>query len=59
MKHYIEVKGTKVEIEMGCNHPDYENKNCDGNCGECQFSIATMTIPDCMVLLDSLEYKKL
>lgn len=58
MKHYIEVGGKKIEIEMGCNHPDYKNKSCDGNCGECHFSIATMTIPDCMVLLDNLEYKK-
>lgn len=59
MKHYIMVNNKKVEIEMGCNYPDYENKNCDGNCGECPHSIAAMTIPDCMVLLDSLEYKKL
>lgn len=59
MTHYIEVSNKKIKIEFGCNHPNYENKICDGNCGDCKYSIATMTIPDCMILLDNMEYKKI
>lgn len=62
MTHYLHTKDKtlKVKIEMGCNHPKMRENNaesigCKGNCEECKFSIATLTVPEMFALLERAE----
>ena len=59
MKHYLKNEdGTlKIAVEMGCNHPDMkdgatEAVSCNGDCGSCSHSIASMTILELEKLLE-------
>lgn len=56
IKHII-VNNKQINIEMGCDHPKYKTKVCNGNCGDCKHSVAKMTIPDFIILLEKIEYK--
>lgn len=57
MTHYLkdENGNFKFKVEMGCNHPDMKNNStdsigCSGNCEQCKYSVAMLTIPDFMEL---------
>ena len=62
MTHCLKSKDEnfKFVVEMGCNHPDMKNNSTDsvgysGNCEECKYSIAAITIPDFMELIRRAE----
>lgn len=62
MKYCLKSKdgNFKFAVEMGCNHPDMKNNStesvgCSGNCDKCRFSIATLTIPAFMELIERAE----
>lgn len=46
MEHHITVGKEKIKVEMGCYHPDFENRNCSGKCEECKHGKALMSISD-------------
>lgn len=47
MRHYLASEdGYKYHVDMGCDHPDFKNRNCNGKCEECKFAVATLKISD-------------
>lgn len=59
MKHYLRTEDGlfKLDVEMGCNHPDADDNTtesigCNGNCEECTYSVAKCTIPEMLELLN-------
>ena len=66
LRHHLKTEDGTIEVtlEMGCGHPDLKNNSsgnigCDGDCGSCQFSFATGTIPDVKKLLYACKCTKL
>lgn len=46
MTHRIKTNDGIVTVNMGCAHPDFENRRCTGNCETCKYGEATLTIAD-------------
>lgn len=60
MEHRFNIKGREITIAMGCNHPNMngnstESVGCSGNCENCDYSIASCTIPDIFHLIDAAK----
>ena len=59
MTHYLRTKNGefKIRIEVNCNHPKMRNNstdsvNCNGNCCECKYAIATTVAAEMFELLE-------
>lgn len=49
MKHYFDVKGHEMTVEIGCHHPAIENNTCPtgyGDCASCIYCKVEMTAVD-------------
>lgn len=58
MTHYLGSKDGifRINVEMGCNYPDSkagspESIGCSGKCEECEYSIASTTVPAMLELI--------
>lgn len=62
MTHYMVLNGKRFPVDMGCTHPDMvgnttESVHCDGNCAECPWGKATMSISDFLAISEKADLR--
>lgn len=57
MRHYFEIDGQSMHVDMNCKHPERQDNTCpisSSDCGSCKHCEATMSAKDWFDLYKSV-----